>query len=211
MSIYEVVSLVYSELIKISGPLAVVWVGLLTLVGNRIANKEAQRRETGLANLKASFDVHSLELKARLDTSVHRTVLVDKVQFEHEYQIYKEAWGYLFALKQATLKLRPMFDSIDPNESKEARKERRLGALREPFDKALEHIEKHKPFFPQEVHTSMAAVLDKCYGEFIDYQYLEPTDKEYWKEAGKNRDELIQLIEAACTSIRERIAAVRVG
>ncbi len=211
----DIVSLIYFELIKVAGGATVVLAALSAFLGrvwiNRIANREAQLRDERLAELKASFDIQNAELKARLDASVQRTVLVDKIQFEHEYTIYKQAWESLFALHKSTLQLRPMMDSIDPSESKQDRMKRRIGAFVAPYNAFRELIEKNKPFYPEKVYGAMDAVLEKCRIEVINYEYTERPHGEYWKEAHEAQAEIVALIENACLVIRQRISDVRVA
>lgn len=110
----EIITLVYSELLKLVGGAAVVLVGLFAFLGrvwaNRIAGNEARIRDEKLADLKASFERQNTELKARLDVATQRQVLVDRVQFEHEYEIYKQAWAALVKLRRVTLQMRPTLD-----------------------------------------------------------------------------------------------------
>ena len=215
MNQIDIITLIYSELLKVAGGAAVVLAGLSAFLGrvwiNRIANREAQLREVRLAEIRDSFDKQNAELKARLDAGVQRTVLVDKIQFEHEYTIYKQAWESLFALQRATLQLRPIMDSLDPNESKEDRMKRRIGAFVAPYNAFRELIEKNKPFYPEKVYAAMDAILEKCRIEVINYEYTERPHSEYWKEAQKDQTEIIALIEVACLVIRQRIADVRVA
>lgn len=237
MNTADVASLFYQELLKVVGGAAVVLAALSAFLGRvwiaRIANKESQAREeavTGLksqlerqgaehkaeldrkaAELKAELDRQATELKAKVDVAVQRTVLVDKLQFEHEYDIYRKAWEHLFALRQATLQLRPMLDYMDPSESKEDRMRKRIGNVKEPFAEFSRLIEINKPFYPEKVYESLVAVRSKCHEEVIAYEYTERSHKEYWSEARKNQEAILALIEEACVAIRNRVAEVRVA
>lgn len=148
-------------------------------------------------------------MKAKLDVAVQRTVHVSKLQFEHEYEIYKAAWERLFALRQATLRLRPTMDWIDPNETKEQRMQKRMAAFREPYNEFLDIVEKNKPFYPPTIYEALSAVREKCHHELIDYEYVDRPGSEYYKEARTNHDEIIQLIEGACECIRNRVTQVQ--
>jgi hypothetical protein len=211
----EVVAVVYGELLKVAGGAIVLLGALSAFLGrvwiNRIANREAQVRDEKLAEVRASFERHNTELKARLDAAVQRTVFVDKLQFEHEYEIYKQAWGCLFSLQQATLQLRPTFDMVDVAESREDRMKRRMGKFVAPYNAYLEVIEKNKPFYPLGVYAALAEVREKCRIEVIDCEYIERPHKEYWAEARKNQQDIVGAIENACDAIRNRVAEVRVA
>ena len=210
----DVVKIVYEELLKVAGGVSVLVAALSAFLGKiwieRIANRERQRSDEKLARLQSQLDKQGDELRAKLDVGVQRTVLVDKVQFEHEYEIYRQAWERMVALRSAVLRVRPMLDQVDPKESKEERVARRIGECREPYNAFLEIIEKSKPFFPAQVYSSLDAVREQCRLELIDCEYVDRSHSEYWKEARKNRDELLRLIDGACEAIRTRIADVRV-
>lgn len=215
MNEIEVVAVVYSELLKVAGGIVVILGALSAFLGrvwiNHIANRETQAREEKLAEFRAMFEKQNAELKAKLDVGLQRTVFVDKLQFEHEYTIYKQAWELLDALRQATLRLRPRIDSVDPNESKEELMKRRIGAFVEPFNAYRDVIEKSKPFYSENVYSALSDVLTRCHTEVIDYEYTEQPHKEYWAEARKNHEAILKAIDAACQSIRTRIAEVRVA
>jgi hypothetical protein len=209
-----VISIVYSELLKVVGGAAIVVAGFSAFLGkvwaDRVAGKEARIRDEKLADLKASFERQNTELKARLDVSGQRQVLVDRVQFEHEYEIYKQAWAALVKLRQVTLQMRPTLDHIDVSESKEDRMKRRIGDFIAPFNSFSEIVEANKPFYPEKVYSALAEVRDKCREEMIDYEFTERPAKDYWSEARTKHNEIVGSIDRACETIRTRIAEVRV-
>ena len=215
MSQTVVIAIVYQELLKVAGGATLLLAALSAFLSKvwiaRIANREAQQREAAIAELKAQFDKQATELKSKLDVATQRTVLVDKVRFEHEYEIYKKAWELLFALQRATLQLRPTLDHIDPSESKEERMQRRIGNVQGPYNEFSLHIEITKPFYPGAVYASLTAVRNRCHDEIVDYEFVERPQKEYWAEARKSQQEIIALIDDACEAIRNRIAEVRVA
>lgn len=213
MSPSEVVSLIYQELIKVVGGATVVLAALSIFMSKvwseRIARREGEQRDRRLTEWKAQLDKQATEMKAKLDVAVQRTVHVSKLQFDHEYGIYKAAWEHLFSLRQATLSLRPMMDRVDSNETKEQRMQKRTAAFGEPYNAFLDVVEKNKPFYPPSIYKALSAVREKCRHELINYEYVERPRIEYYKEAQKNHEEIIQLIEGACDSIRNRVTEVQ--
>lgn len=209
----EVVSLIYQELLKVVGGAAVVLAGLSVFLSKvwsqRIARHEGEARDRRIAELKSQLDGQAAEMKAKLDVVVQRTVHVSKLQFEHEYEIYRAAWERLVSLRQATLSLRPTMDWIDSNETKEERMQKRIEAFREPHNTLLDVVEKNKPFYPPKIYDALSAVREKCRHELIDYEYVERPTSEYYKEARKNHEEILSLIEIACEAIRNRITEVQ--
>lgn len=209
----EVIAVVYQELLKVAGGATVLLAALSVFLSKiwveRIARREGEDRDRRISELRSKIDAQAAELKAKLDASVQRTVHVSKLQFEHEYGIYKAAWERLFALRQATLSLRPTLDLYDPQETKEARMQKRMNAFTEPYNAFLDIVEKNKPFYPAAIYEALSAVLMKCHHELIDYEYVERPSSEYYKEARRNHEEIIQVIESSCHAIRARIAEVQ--
>lgn len=208
----EVVTLIYQELLKVAGGATVVLAGLSVFLSKvwseRIARRDGEERDRRIAELKAQLDQQGSLLKARLDASVQKTVHVSKVQFEHEYAIYKEAWEQLVALRHATTSLRPVMDRVDPNESREERMLKRAKVFAEAHNAFLDVVERNKPFYPEAIYEALSAVRKRCHHELIDFEYVERPSTDYFKEAMKSQDEILALIDAACTAIRERISKV---
>jgi len=148
MSESEVISLIYAEFLKVLGGSAVLLAALSAFLGkiwiNRIANKESQQREQRIAEVRSKLEQQNSELNARLDASIQRSVFVDKLQFEHEYSVYKQAWEALYELRKATLHLRPMMDWIVVGETDEERMTNRINAFVDPFNTYRDIIEKNK-------------------------------------------------------------------
>lgn len=209
----DIVSLIYQELLKVAGGAAVVLAGLSVFLSKvwseRIARREGEARDRRITELKSQLDGQAAEIKAKLDVAVQRTVHVSKLQFEHEYEIYKAAWDRLFSLRQATLSLRPTMDRLDLNETKEDRMRKRVAAFTAPYNALLDLVEKNKPFYPPAIYEALSAVREKCRHELIDYEYVERPNLEYYKEARKNQEEILQLIEEACEAIRKRVTEVQ--
>lgn len=213
MPTQEIISLIYLELLKVAGGAAVLLAGLSAFLSKvwseRIARRDGEVRDRRIAELKAQLDGQATEMKAKLDVAVQRTVHVSKLQFEHEYEIYKAAWERLVSLRQATLSLRPAMDWIDANETKEERMQKRVAAFREPHNALLEVLETNKPFYPIAIYDALSAVREKCRRELINYEYIERPSSEYYEEAQKNHAEILSLIEVTCEAIRNRVTQVQ--
>ena len=214
MSEAEILALVNGELLKIAGGASVVLCGLSAFVGriwiNRIANNERSEREAEIATLRANLERTNEDVIARLDAALQRTIHVDKLQFEHEYEVYRGVWKTLFSLREATMKLRPALDSVPTEESEEERVQRRIDEFRGPYNSFVEAVEENRPFYDDGVYSSLRNVLKLCRTEVINYQYKERSWSEYWKEAEASREAILGAIEAVCSAIRSRIASIRV-
>lgn len=211
----DVIALIYSELLKVVGGASVVLAALSAFVGRvwleRIARRENLAREKELLEIRAQIDRQAAELKSARDAATQRTVLVDKVQFEHEYAIYKSAWTELCWLRQVTVQLRSVVQQEPLSELSEDDHQAKLKQFKKPFDALKLTVETNRPFYPLQVHEALQAVVSACARE-LALAHIPASDKEdFWREAGKSHKAINDTIDAACEAIRTRIAEVRVG
>lgn len=186
----------FQKILALFGGASIVLTGLIAYLG-----------KTRLEAFKSQLQQTESKLKGLLERAVH----VTKTQFDKEFSIYQQIWASLVPLRAATLSLRPMLDHIDPNESEENRMRQRLTEFSGAFAAFRDLVEQHKPFYAPEVYTSLANILQLCYGEAIDYQYKDDNDRrEYWKEQRKNHEAITSAIDTCCELIRGRIEKLAV-
>jgi len=194
----------------LGGPVLVILVlinflGLIQL--KRIGEKDKGKVQSEIEKLKNELTQTNQKLQVALDKSLH----IHKVQFEKEFNIYEDIWQKLVEIKKATLSLRPRFDSVDPQESLEERKKKRMDSFSSSFTPFRDSIEKNRPFYAQDIYKLLNDLLKVTYNEAIDFQYSEKQDRQYWEEGKKNEEEILQKIEAICESIRNRFQGVEVS
>ena len=85
---------------------------------------------------------------------------------------------------------------------------KRAKVFAEAHNAFLDVVERNKPFYPEAIYEALSAVRKRCHHELIDFEYVERPSTDYFKEAMKSQDEILALIDAACTAIRERISKV---
>jgi hypothetical protein len=163
------------------------------------------------AQLESTKKDHAREIEELRSELSHRSH-ISRMQFEKEFRIYEEVWAKLVDLRSATLRLRPMIDSIDPNESEEDRRLRRLQTWGQAYDDYTRVVEVNRPFFSDEVYRHLDTLGQYAYGEGVDYQILDSKSmrQEYWKEARKNQKQIIEHIDVICEAIRKRIEGLQV-
>ena len=155
-------------------------------------------------SVKSKYTVEIEKLKADLEKASH----VGKMQFEVEFQIYKDVWEQLVKLKRKTLSLRPAFDvALSENESEEDRKKERVINFVEAYNQLLENTENNKPFYPPEIWSELATLLKVAWSEAVSYRFNDNKNdwKKYWEEAEKNKNKITEQIDKICETIRERI------
>ncbi len=159
-----------------------------------------------IEKVKSELQKTHIELQASLNAQLH----VHKVQFEKELQVYEEIWASLIEVRKETTKLRPLLDHINPEESEEERKRKRLVSFGEAFQVFLDKVNKERPFYAQEVYEKLQELIDLVQTEAIEYQHLKGDSADYWKKAMENSKQINELIETSCERIRSRIAKISV-
>lgn len=188
------------------GGVSVVLVGLASVLGKIWVEKTIQTykkaSEAELKQAQSELDKALRLLQCELDKDIH----IHGVQFEKEFKIYEEIWGSLVDVKRKALALRPTLDMIDPSEQEEERMRRRLQEFATEFNPFVTLVEKHRPFYPADVYTSLINLVKEIHGEAIDYEYVERKRSEYFKEARKNQEKIVSLIDDVCEAIRTRVS-----
>ena len=182
-------------------------VGLASVLGKIWVEKTVQTykkaSDAELKQAQSELDKALRLLQTELDKDIH----IHRIQFEKEFKIYEEIWGSLVDVKKKALALRPTLDMIDPSEQEEERMRRRLQEFATEFNPFVTLVEKHRPFYPADVYTSLINLVKEIHGEAIDYEYVERKRSEYFKEARKNQEKIVSLIDEVCEAIRTRVSS----
>lgn len=177
----------------------------------RIAANEAAKRELMLEEVRSSLEAANAEKLAKLGAGLEHLILIDRIRFEHEYEVYRTAWALLIPLRQCILAIRPILDHVDPNETEKARLARRLHAVTEPYNNFLKIIQENKPFYDKRVFDALMQVCTACQVELIDAEFANShTFTVRWDKKTANEASILAAIDAACDMIQLRIAEVRI-
>jgi len=140
-----------------------------------------------------------------------KSVVIHKVQFEKEFNIYSELWANLILLRNATQSLRPGFESYDKSQSIEERKKIKIQDFFDSFNKCVISYENNKPFYPENIYKEIESVLKTSRKEAIEFEMMSPIESDYFKNAENNMDEIIEKIDIICIKIRDRIGLLKAG
>jgi len=202
---------VINQVLAIAGGTSVVIVSLAAFLGKlwiaRVLGREKLKHDMKLQGIQAQLDATNQNLKAELDKGLH----IHKVQFDKEFEIYEELWSKLIELRKAALSLRPELDYINPSESDEERKIKRLKRFVDSINEFTDLTDKNRPFYSEIVFESMNKLWKLAHSESVWYKRQDPYSNEYWETAQKNRDEILSEIEKCCEIIRQRIGSIRVS
>ena len=149
----------------------------------------------------------NLEKEAKND---NKEIVIHKMQFEKEFEVYKELWENIVDLKFHASLLRMKLTYSDGNETEKQRKEKKLTEFSSAYDRCLKTFEKNKPFYPKEVYDQLAKLIMIAYNESHEYKYDNIEMEEYWKNANENKMQILNLANVICEKIRDRIGLIQV-
>lgn len=153
----------------------------------------------------------TLAMKHWLDVLAEKKQLAHRVQFEAEYQIYRELWPDIEALARRALELRPVLEYVDPKESNEDRRRRKIGAFVDAHNKAIHTFGDRRPFYADAVFEACKELRDVTYQEWGGYKLFEPGESQACLEkASEVADRIQDQTNAICDAIRKRIKEMEV-
>lgn len=136
--------------------------------------------------------------------------VVHSLQFEKEFEVYKELWSELIKLRNATYTLRPSIESRDKDESEDDNRERKWKEFQVSYSRCVKVFDHNKPFYPEDVYKEIEKVIRTADYEITEFQHLPTFETGYYEEGKKNMAIIINSIEATCLLIRNRIGILRI-
>ena len=116
--------------------------------------------------------------------------------FDKEFDVLSELWQALVELRHSTLNLRPILDSVDPKETEEQRKLKRLNKFSESYNNFLSKLWQYQPFYPKEIFDALEEIRTFAYSEVLDYELAETRHiREYWDKAKENSEAIVSGID----------------
>ena len=157
-----------------------------------------------IATLLQNISIRKLEHKQKKGEFVHR------LQFETEFQAYKEIWNKLIDLRQITYDLRDIHEIGKSDELMDREwKNRRIKKLMMTQGDCLVTFERHKPFYPDEIYKAIKEVTTTSIIEQIDYEH-DDMPYEAMEKRNKNIDKLLSNMDDVCEAIRKRIGVIKI-
>ena len=138
-----------------------------------------------------------------------KTVLIHKIQFEKEFNIYDELWPCLTDLRNATHALRPNIEQIDMSIPEEVRRKKKAEDFIKAHNKCVGVFDNNKPFYPEDIYEKIADLILKTKFEKNSFDFMLEVNLERFDEAKLKMDEIIQKVESICLKIRSRIGTLK--
>jgi hypothetical protein len=140
-----------------------------------------------------------------LKGKVSRENYIHQLQFEKEFDIYKQLWESLTDLKNYTAQLRPQMDHGDKDKSHDELVKDRLIHIAELRNNHIEMFEKNKPFYSEQVYKKLLDFNKIIKDETFSAKYDDSTTREYWEIAKDNVEKMYSVSDEICNIIRKRI------
>ncbi|MCU6283656.1 hypothetical protein [Enterobacter cloacae] len=182
--------------------------GILAWLGKVYIEKYKSRLNKEYAELQSQLSATNEKIRAKLDNSVY----VTKAYFDKELSAYNLIWNSMFETRESVLHLRPHLDHVDPAETFDERKLRRLRKFKDAFNLFVTSVESNKPFISPEVYSILDDYRKSCLTEAIMFEHGDPEapNFEYWKEAELSRIAISKLFDDTCEAIRARMHTLTV-
>ena len=134
------------------------------------------------------------------------------VQFEAEHKIYRELWAAISGLERRALQLRRIDEDVDPNESEEVRRSRKITEFAKACNGATYAIYDNRPFYANTVFDACNKLSDIVLDEWRGYQLHQPgvESLEGWEKATEAAGRIKGQAIVICEAIRKRIREMKV-
>jgi hypothetical protein len=172
-----------------------------------LATKEDLKEITNqVESIKHLYSSDLEALKAQLGSQL----FVHQTRYQNEFEILKKLSEKLVKLRNAALGLRPVADYVNPNESEEERKQKRLERYHQAGQDLYEIFETRKPFYPDEIYEGIKKLDQIVWKEVVQYKNRTDCegkgfDQEYWEKAEANSEEITQEANRVMELIRNRV------
>jgi ribosomal protein L16 Arg81 hydroxylase len=155
--------------------------------------------------LLAVWNYFQLKKIENLKTELQKRLNVHKLQFEKEFEIYKELCVQLNKLRYNLAGLRPQADHYAKNMTYEEAISARIKEAAIEGRKLIDLTETNRPFYAEDIYQQLKEINKLIKFEIIEVTYGDKIEAEYWKEGIKTTEKYINLTEKIYDSIRKRI------
>lgn len=136
---------------------------------------------------------------------VSRQNFIHQLQFEKEFEIYKELWSLISDLGNYTAQLRPTMDYAVEGKSYEAIINDRVQKISESRNEFVKMFQKNKPFYSDAIYYKLLEFNSIIRKEVFSAKHDDSLKRKYWEEAEENVKKIQEITDEICLLIRERI------
>lgn len=174
---------------------------------DNLATKEDISQITSqVESIKLDYSKNLEALKAVIGSQLY----IHQTRYQNEFNILMDLSERLIELRDASLGLRPVTDYVNPEESEEEKKTRRLNRYHDAAIALYRVYETRKPFYPDEIYQGVKDLDKVVWKEVVQYKNRSDSegrgfDPEYWDKAEANAFAIREVADAVIGLIRNRI------
>ena len=160
-------------------------------------------------NLATKEDIEEITEKVEsLKASIGSQQFIHQTRYQNEFKILMELSEKIIALSDAARSLRPVIDRVNPNESEDERKKKRLAEYSEVSKNFYHLFKTRQAFYQEDIYIVLQKLDHLAFKEAIEYGHSIKTDgrdPKYWENAKKNSEEIYNLADEVIGLIRKRV------
>ena len=173
--------------------------------GENLATKEdIAEITTSIESVKSGY-AHELEgVRAAIESRLG----IHQFRYQREFEILVRLSKKVVELRDATVMLRPESEYVNPDESENDRKRRKLARYTTASREFYQFYEPRRPFLPEALLESLRVLDQVAWHEVIQFRHRssqgEGYDPKYWENALKNAAKIQAAADAVLAAIRQR-------
>lgn len=139
-------------------------------------------------------------IKADLSSELH----IKQTRYLKEYEILADLTEKVVDLRDAARGLRPITEYVDPNESEDERKRRKLQVYQGAARAFYRLKENKRPFFPKPIYDKLNSLDQVAWDEAINYKNgIRNRHVDYWTQAEAGSQTIMRQANDLIETIRD--------
>lgn len=181
------------------------------LLGKRWLDWRLEKHNKEMARLQGEIENSRRLLQAEID----KTILVTKVHFETEFDAYKAVFQKLAEMRFHFSELRPSMSIVPANDTKEARRTRLAGSVKntqQAYNELITTSENLSPFYAPEIYQQILECQRIAQLEINDILVLSQDEftLEWFGRGKRNLEQFMTGYNRVADLIRHRISKLTV-
>ena len=173
--------------------------------GRNLATKEdVADITTSIESVKSGY-AHELE---SVRAAIESRLGIHQFRYQREFEILVRLSKKVVELRDATTMLRPESEYVNPDESEDERKRRKLARYTSASRELYQFYEPRRPFLPEALLKSLRVLDQVVWHEVIQFRHRSPQgadyDPKYWENALENAAKIQAAADAVLAAIRQR-------
>ena len=173
--------------------------------GRNLATKEDVADITkSIESVKSGY-AHELEgVRAAIESRLG----IHQFRYQREFEILVRLSKKVVELRDATTMLRPESEYVNPDESDDDRKQRKLARYTSASRDLYQFYETRRPFLPEALLQSLRVLDQVAWHEVVQFRHRSPQGADYgpkyWENALENAAKIQAAADAVLAAIRQR-------